>query len=174
MVETYCARLKQAGGYRHCVSTVILNPTSDRTHYHLIYGTRSDEGLLVFRSVERKGVDTQRALRAGAKQQRRVENSGQTELFSGQELVVRSHEDVLRERYLSRATRRLDEMIAKEREVAWDDLVREALQVPMVAEADVKEWVRERQTERVVEIVNLAPRARVPQWRGNHRVRRLT
>ncbi len=174
MVDTYCARLKQAGGYLHCVSAVILNPTSDRTHYHLIYGTRSDEGLVVFRDVERKGIETQRKLRAEAKQRGRVSRSGQGELFDGAVLVTRSYEDELRERYLPRAIQRLDEMIGAGGEVAWDELVRRALQVPLVSEADVKEWLKEQRARGDVEVLGLEPSERVPKRRHNHRVRRVT
>lgn len=66
MVERYCGRLRDAGRYRHCVSAVILKPTSDRTHYHLVYGTHSDEGLVTFRGVEHRTLGFQSEQRAGA------------------------------------------------------------------------------------------------------------
>jgi three-Cys-motif partner protein len=171
MVETYCARLAQAGAYRHCVSAVILNPTSDRTHYHLVYGTHSDEGLVVFREIERRGIEFQRAQRADAQQRKEYQRTGQRGLFDGHEIVLRAHEDELRERYLPRALQRLDAMLQTHSEVPWDKLVIEALRVPMVAEADVKQWVKERQAQGVAEVTGLAPHARVPQRGKNHRVR---
>lgn len=173
MVETYSARLAQAGQYRHCVSAVILNPTADRAHYHLVYGTHSDAGLLAFREAERRGVGFQRAQRAEALERKKVKQSGQLGLFGGSKLVARSYEDELRDRYLPRAFARLDEMLDARSDVPWDDLVIEALRVPMIAEADVKDWVGQRQSQGRVEVVGLAPRARVPQWQGNHRVRRI-
>ena len=63
-------------------------------------------------------------------------------------------------------------MLETRREVRWDELVVEALGVPMISEADVKQWVKERQTQGAAEVMGLAPRARVPQWRSNHRVRK--
>jgi hypothetical protein len=174
MVETYCARLAQAGGYRHCASAVILNPTSDRTHYHLVYGTHSDEGLVVFREIERRGIEFQRAQRADAQERKKSQRTGQIGLFEGRELVVRAYEDELRERYLPRALQRLDTMLQERGDVPWDELVVEALHVPMIAEADVKVWVKERQAQGVVEVTGLAPRAHVPQRGARHRVRRVT
>lgn len=173
MVETYCARLAQAGRYRHCVSAMILNPTSDRTHYHLVYGTHSDEGLVVFREIERRGIEFQRAQRADAQERKKSQRTGQKGLFEGRELVARAYEDELQERYRPRAAQRLDAMLWERGEVSWDDLVVEALHVPMIAEADVKRWVKERQAQGAVEVLGLAPRARVPQRGAGHRVRRL-
>lgn len=172
MVATYCERLRQAGGYRHCVSAMILNPKADRTHYHLIYGTHSPEGLVAFREVERKGLGFQKEQRAQAKQRSRVERSRQAELFGGLALQARSYEDELMARYLPRARRMLDAMLEDRADVPWDELVIAALQVPMVSEADVKQWVKERQEQGVAAITGLAPRARVPQRGEGHQVRR--
>lgn len=173
MVETYCARVAKAVGYRHCANAMILNPTSDRTHYHLVYGTHSDDGLVTFREVERRGVEFQRTRRADAQERRKSERTGQKGLFEGRALVARAYEDELRERYLPRAFQKLDAMLEARGDLSWDELVIEALYVPMIAEADVKQWVKDRQAQGVAEVVGLAPRARVPQWKGLHRVRRL-
>lgn len=172
MVETYCTRLAQAGGFRHCASAVILNPKFDRTHYHLVYATHSDDGLVAFRDVERRGVRFQRDQRADAQERNKSRHSGQLGLFEGRELVTRAYEDELRERYLPRAYQRLDSMSETRGEVPWDELVVEALRVPMISEADVKQWAKERQMQGTAEVIGLAPRARVPQWRSNHRMRK--
>lgn len=173
MVATYCERLRQAGGYRHCVSAMILNPNADRTHYNLIYGTHSDEGLVVFREVERRGLRFQKEQRAQAKQRSRVERSGQPELFGGLALQAQSHENKLLARYLPRARQMLDAMLEDRADVPWEELVIAALQIPMVSEADVKQWVKERQEQGAAAITGLAPRARVPQRGEGHRVRRV-
>jgi hypothetical protein len=170
IVETYCDRLKIAGGYKHCVSAMILNPSSDRTHYHLVYGTRSDEGLVVFREIERKGLRFQRERRADAQEQVRAERTRQPGLFEGHQLVVRAYEDELRERYLPRALRKIDEMLAARGEVLWDDLVIAALGVPLVSETDVKHWLADRVARGIVKILGLAPRARVPRRGEGHRI----
>ena len=149
---------------------MILNPTADRTHYHLIYGTRSDEGLVAFREVERRGIEFQRAKRADAQQRGRVQRSKQGELFGGREMFTRAYEDELRARYLLRAEQRLDAMLKKRGNVVWDELVVDALQVPMIAESDVKAWLKDRQASGAVTITGLAPRARVPQGGSGHRV----
>ncbi len=173
IVETYCGRVAQAGGYRHCVSSVVLSPRADRTRFHLVYGTRSDEGLVTFREVERAALAFQRTSRAEAQQRDRVRRTGQGELFEGARMVNRTLEDELRERYLERAFGMLDVALARAPDVvAWDTLVLNALRVPMVAEQDVKDWIKSR--AHLAEVVGLAsPRARTPKWNHGHMVRRI-
>ena len=50
IVGTYCRRLKQAGEYTFVGSSVVLDPNSDRTYYHLVYATHHPEGM---RSLEK-------------------------------------------------------------------------------------------------------------------------
>ncbi len=173
MVEAYCQRLAQAGGYRHCVSNVILNPGADRTHYHIVYGTHSDEGLVAFRGVESEALRLQRAERANARQRQRVQRSGQAELFGGQQLVTRSYEDELRDRYLPRASIRLDAMLRAREAVSWDDLLIDALRVPMVNEDDVKRWLDDRRAQGIVEVLGLRARERIPKRKAGHWIRRI-
>lgn len=172
IVETYCRRVGAAGHYQYCVSAIILNPRQDRTHFHLVYATNSPEGLVAFRDVERSGVELQRTQRAKVKQQARVELTGQLEFFGAPEMVARTHEDELRDRYRLRATERLDGMLRDRGEVVWDELVIAALQLPMVAERDVKQWLASRRADGAVEVLGPKPR-HVPKRRRGDRVRRL-
>jgi hypothetical protein len=174
MVATYARRIAQAGDYKHCVSSVILKPTEDRTYFHLVYGTRSDEGLVTFREVGRDVLKVQRTNRADAKQRRRVKRTGSFELFSGTDIgPPRTYEDELRERYLSRANTKLDAATRAGAEVLWDTLVMLALQIPMIAESDVKDWLKEQLDLGSVQVLGLKSKERVPKRGQNHRVRRV-
>jgi hypothetical protein len=57
-------------------------PAADRTYFHLVYGTRHVKGLVEFRKVEEKFVEQQEQIRLTAKQDRRVERTGQGEMFA--------------------------------------------------------------------------------------------
>lgn len=172
MLATYCRCVRNAGGYRHCISTVILKPTEDRTYFHLVYGTNSDEGLVTFRDVEKRGIEFQRRERAEAKQRKRVAKTGVRELFAATASAPpRSYEDSLRERYLACAYRLLDALLAARQVVAWDELVLAALQVPMVHEGHVKEWLQSRLERNDVVVEGLSERDRVPKRKQGHRVR---
>lgn len=173
IVEAYCKRIAAAGNYRHCVSAAILNPRFDRTYFHLIYGTRSDVGLSTFRNVEHRALAFQRTERVGAQQRDQVERTGQTLLFGGTDLVVRTYEDKLRERYLKRANDELDSSLRGPESVFWDDLVIAALQIPMITERDVRNWLNNELRQRRVEIIGLRRGERTPKRNARHRVRRL-
>jgi len=51
-IQLYSKRMKAAGRFDHVTSTRILNPTSDRTYFYLVYATRHWKGLLEFRNVK--------------------------------------------------------------------------------------------------------------------------
>lgn len=168
MVETYCQRLRQAGAYRHCVSAVILKPTSDRTHYHLVYATNSDEGLVTFRETERRALQFQHEQRAVAQQRKRQSRTGQGELFGGPAMIAQPYEEELRVRYRSRAEQRLSSMVQDRGERGWDELVMAALAIPLVCAGDVKEWLRSRAD---LEPLGLERGERVPKLGRGHRIR---
>jgi three-Cys-motif partner protein len=172
IVQTYCDRVRAAGRYRHCVSSVVLNPLVDRTHFHLVYGTRSDDGLVTFRGVEKASLEFQQATRAAAKQRKQETRSKQPQLFAAADVVSSAYQDELRERYTIRARALLDGMVAATTDVAWRDLIIAALEIPMVSEADVKKWAVDRVRERVIEL-ELPKGRRVPVWNGADRVRRM-
>ena len=80
MVRTYCERIRAAGGFRYVVSAVVANPLQDRAYFHLVYATREEMGLKVFRDIERIALKQQGAVRVAATQRKR-ESGGQRDLF---------------------------------------------------------------------------------------------
>ena len=59
----------------------VLDPIKDRTKYDLVYLTRHPLGIAIFMEESEKLDIIQKKIRATAKQTRRIERSGQTELF---------------------------------------------------------------------------------------------
>lgn len=82
----YRNNLKQVrpmgGGQPRTASVKVLNPTKDRTLYHLVYLTRHPKGIVEFMAASEKPDLVQRRARAKAKQDARVQRSGQLELYS--------------------------------------------------------------------------------------------
>jgi len=62
----------------------ILDPLKERTKYHLVYLTRHPLGIIKFMEASEKMDMVQERVRAKTKQQRRVELTGQEDLFHGQ------------------------------------------------------------------------------------------
>ncbi|MBN2285193.1 MAG: three-Cys-motif partner protein TcmP [Tissierellales bacterium] len=86
IISLYCNRLKYSNpddpDIPRLAHVKVLYPTKDRTFYDLVYLTRHPLGIIKFMEVSEKLDIIQNKIRAIAKQNKRVEISGQTELFS--------------------------------------------------------------------------------------------
>lgn len=172
IAAAYCDRVRAAGGFKYCVSTVILHPLADRTHYHLVYATRNIHGLATFREVERAAMRRQREVRAAARQTRREERDGQGELF-GAEISETSYTTDLQERYHRQARDRVLQVLREEGARApmpFDDVAAAAMTSPMTSLADVKGWLKAWKKDGHVEYKGLSSREIVPQLGRGHRV----
>ena len=69
----------------------ILDPEKDRPKYHLVYLTSHPIGIIEFMEISAKVDLVQKQVRATTKQNKRIEKTGQKELFGSQEFV--SEED---------------------------------------------------------------------------------
>jgi uncharacterized protein (DUF885 family) len=121
---------------------VVLHPRKNRTHYNLIYATRSIIGLQTFRAVERKALQLQDVVRSDL-QQRAREAGGQGELFDSQTLSTR-YLDQLAEKYRGQAEHELDRLLSAQAKHDYDDVAARLMEYPMVAEREVKEWLKAR------------------------------
>ena len=65
----------------------VLMPTKDRTLYHLVYLTRHPKGIVEFMAASEKLELVQKKARALAKQDKRVQRSGQLEMFAATEHI---------------------------------------------------------------------------------------
>jgi len=75
--------LAVVGGFDFVVSTKIDRPTADRPHFFIAYGTKSREGLRTFRETEYNALKVNARDRADAKERKRENRSGSSDLFSG-------------------------------------------------------------------------------------------
>ncbi len=163
IVETYCDRVREVGDFEYVARSTILDPLSDRTHFHLIYGTRHIEGLRVFRNdVERPTGKEQEQARWEARDRR----TAQMGLFN--EPLGRSYSDDLRDRYHGKAHARLMALLKQHRRIGFDKLEEEALLFPLMNTQELKKWLVELEKQRVVKFEGLGPRGRIPQPGKNH------
>jgi len=173
VVRTYCACVRKVGGFAHCVSTVIVKPTSDRTHYHLVFATRSLKGLTTFREIERRVAPLQQGARVTAKQRKEEKSTGQASLFPAEEIETDPYLRSLEVRYRSRARAEVEERLLPGRDVPYDEVVALALGSPLTSEADLKGWLQEWSRAGQVRIVGLEGRERSPKIGAGHVVRRV-
>lgn len=72
----------------------VLDATRDRTKYHLVYLTTHPKGITVFMEISEKLDVIQKLVRASAKQRRRIDRTGQSELFGAEEVRPPDHRSV--------------------------------------------------------------------------------
>jgi three-Cys-motif partner protein len=77
--------LRNAGRFEFVVSTKIDRSTTDRPHFFIAYGTKSDDGLKTFRETEYVALRAHARDRANAKARKREDKTGIVDLFAGTE-----------------------------------------------------------------------------------------
>lgn len=165
IVRAYADRLASVGGYPCTCTTFVLQPTRDRTHFHLVYATRDVTGIQAFKEAERKALTLSESLRSDAKRRARESTSKQMEFFSGAEVPDIVHLRSLQVHYEQLAIASLNELFSKRVEVPYDELFANALRHPMVQEAFLKAWIKSH-----AEVFGLGER-KVPKIRQGHIVR---
>ena len=128
ILEVFRERLRNFGSFSHVTSTRVLNPLSDRSYFHLVYGTRHWKGLVEFRHVEKKAVDVQEGVRDAAKFAGRMERTGQRELFGpGKEQIGPRFYEAERQKQLDAGFIKLCRLLKKCLTVCYEDLLGEFL-----------------------------------------------
>ena len=164
IVSAYADRIAAIGTFACVSTTIVLHPTKDRTHFHLVYATRHLKGVEVFKNAERMALHLSETVRADAKRRARESASGQAELFSGADVPERAHLASLQEHYETLAVRAVFEMIREKKEVPYDDVYVAAMRFPIVQETYLKKWLSENAS-----ILNLGSQ-RVPKVGQGQRV----
>jgi three-Cys-motif partner protein len=170
LVRCYMDAIRATGGFEFVCSALVLRPENDRTHFHLIYATRSPKGVEEFKQVEKKGMEVMEQARGEARQRRRRSRSGQLEMFGAVEMHDPRHYIHLRERYVTAAKQQVEDSVRRHRTVLYDDVWAAALTQPLVWESDLKFWIREWSKSGAIGLDGLEGRERVPKRGANHRL----
>lgn len=165
LVTTYSESVKRVGSFAYTSSAIVLHPTKDRTHFHLIYATRDPKGIEVFKDAEKKAMPVMEKKRDEAQKRGREKRTGQTELtFSSMETQDPSaYFQSLRERYMSRARVAVLHLIQAKKRVPYDKAWTEAMTFPLTWENDLKEWLRDLESTGRLEFTGMKENQRVPQ-----------
>jgi len=80
LIKLFTEQFWKAGKFSYVLSTPI-EKISDRTHFHIVYGTRSPEGLAAYRDVEYAALRDHGMRRAAAREVIRENKTGQFDIF---------------------------------------------------------------------------------------------
>jgi three-Cys-motif partner protein len=103
--------LKSVGNFDFVISTKIDKATTERPHFFITYGTKSLDGLKVFRQTEYDALRQHEKNRANAKERLREERTNTPDMFAGHQATVQE------------AT--IDELVKEQMELASTDLMTE-------------------------------------------------
>lgn len=168
IVQSYIESVTCVGSYKYVCPAIVLHPQINRTHFHLIYATRSPKGVEVFKQVEKKAMPMMEQTRAKAQQRKRVQKTGQSELFASDAMHNEDYYESLRDRYIRRTRDQVLQLLQTQRRILFDALWVTALSAPLVWESDLKDWISDWRKAGVVEVEGLGPRERVPKREASH------
>jgi three-Cys-motif partner protein len=128
------------GNFDFVVSTKIDRPTADRPHFFIAYGTKSRDGLKVFRETEYNALKLNARDRADAKERKRESKTGSTDLFSGLDADIQETTiDEIVEEQKSLASRDVLNILQEFGPIAFSGLWEMILQAYMLRVTNVKD-----------------------------------
>lgn len=142
-VAEYRRQIAKTGHFNHTAAAMVLHPLFDSTRFHLIYATRNEKGVEVFKEAEKKAMEKQEQERAEAQHKRREAKTLQRSFFSAEESYNPSFYESLRDRYLAQSKDRVLQILRANKRCLYDEIWAGALESPLVWESDLKEWIAE-------------------------------
>lgn len=168
LVAEYMKNLRTRGNFNLVSSAIVFKPEIESTYYHLIYATRHDRGLQVFKEVEKRMQPVMTEARGAAKARKQESRTGQGSLPLMGAAFRSSKQERLRERYLRASRTEVESLLRTHTSIPYDDLWRAALARPLVWESDLKSWISEWQKKDQIQIQGLRERERVPKPWHDH------
>lgn len=166
LLLTYRKRLKEAGNFPFATSTRILYPASDRTYFHLVYGTRHRKGIEEFRVVEKKSVREQEKVRSEAKLAKQESRTDQINFlrdldpgginpsFGFEEERNANH---------AQAEKFIRGQIKLRGRMKYEDLDAATMQIPLICRTTFNEILLGLKSGGYIEILGMKPRERTPK-----------
>jgi three-Cys-motif partner protein len=143
VVRRYCDLLRRQGQFQYVCALPIMKADVDAIHFYLIYGTRHEKGVEVFKQVEKKTLEQTHLVRA----QKQQANRSNMDLFQPDVLYRReARYQRLAARQSTNAKKALHNLLAKQRIVDYDACWAESLQFPTVQETNLRGWLAELET----------------------------
>jgi hypothetical protein len=132
--------LKSVGNFDFVVSTKIDKATTERPHYFITFGTKSLDGLKVFRQAEYDALRQHEENRANARERLREERTNTRDMFSGHQASVQQATiDELVQEQMELATADLMSALAKSGPHLFSSVLVSLLQGYMLRETNVKD-----------------------------------
>lgn len=164
LVDAFARTLGRLGGYRFVAETTVLRPTKDRPLYSLVYATRSERGLEVFRASQVKALARQDHVRGTAKMTALANASDQEEMFPSFSEVAPNPSTNLLERELKAAENfLLARLTLAAAPSVWSEIWPELLERHMITRTQASAIANRLRIAGVIAFPDWRPRQRLPR-----------
>jgi len=164
MVNAFSRTLGRLGKYRFVAETTVLRPTRDRPLYSLVYATRSERGLEVFRASQVKAMAQQDIVRGATKMAAHTQASDQVEMFPSFSQVAPAPSAVLLERELKSAEASLIACLPSATSPSmWSSVWPQILERHVITRTQINEIANRLRLAGTVAFPDWAPRQRTPR-----------
>lgn len=174
LVRTYAGAVRRAGGFKYVCNLPVMKPDQDAFHFHMVYGTRHEKGVEVFKSMEQTVIPFMHRTRAAAQARRRLERTSQPGLFGAEATYREQKFSLLRQNNLAAAKSAVAAMLERQADTLYDDIWAESMQYAAVMEEDVRNWIDEWDKQGKIKIENMQAGRRVVQRGKNITLHRLS
>jgi three-Cys-motif partner protein len=171
IVRSYANSVRRAGRFKYVCTLPVMKPDQDSFHFHMIYGTRHERGVEVFKDTEKHVIPFMHETRAEAQERRSFEQFGQTSMFNSITRYQERKFTRFRLKNVGLAKTQLRRQLESLRDVPFEDAWATAMQYPAVMLSDLQGWLAEWKSDNLLEITNLRPRQRSPQKNQNQVLR---
>jgi three-Cys-motif partner protein len=162
VLELFKRQLKSIGKFKYVASARVQHRLVNRSHFYLVYGTRHEKGLVVFRDVEKKAQLAEEHYRIEARQEKQVDRTGQLPLLPATVACPPASEGELRLPELRRAREWLLRSLGELPVMTFDAALPAVLERFSVTYSELRTLFEDLGKEGLVEFDGMKPRQRKP------------
>lgn len=162
----YKEAIKKAGDFDHTTYTTIMNPSKEKIHFNLIYGTRHLKGLMEFRRIEKKVINIQDQTRKKTRAVKRQEQTNQGDLFDPETVPLAFGPEYYlepRRIKLEIVKQKIWNLILERKQLRFEDILAATLEDSYVYESDVKAFLKTLTTQNKIKILGMRRHERTPK-----------
>ncbi len=174
LVRCYANSVKVAGHFNYVCTLPVLKADADMFHFWMVYGTRHPKGVEEFKRTENVVIPFMHQIRAAVQQRRKfLQSGGQFPLYEAQATYVERRLTRLEEKNQLAARTYLQKRLEKVSTLPFDEAWAMTMQFTLVAESDLKDWIKDWVAKGDVELLGLKPGEKSLKRRAGHSLKWL-
>jgi three-Cys-motif partner protein len=169
LVRCYANSVKVAGKFNYVCTLPVLKADADMIHFWMVYGTRHPKGVEEFKRTENVVIPFMHQKRALVQQRRKfVQSGGQFSLYEAEATYVERRLTRLEKKNLAAARAYLKKRLEKAATLTFDEAWAATMQFSLVAESNLKDWIKEWVDKGDVELLGLKPGEKSLKRKAGH------